>query len=204
MSSSSARRRANRRNSKKSTGPSTPEGKASVSQNARQHGLVGGFCVLAHENRQEFEELLHDYRTEFKPISTDETFLIEQMAQARWTLARARRIEAHLLNRHAGASLPDDDPDARIAIHLDDKSDTALNTIHRYVTTAERSYFRCRRELQQGRSRELRNKANDAKNWLKEQVRGAKPPREMPPPDPSIWSPDDPQPYVPAFQDPDV
>ncbi len=175
MSSTSARTRANRENSKKSTGPRTAQGKAAVSHNARQHGLSGGFSILAHEDRAEFQHLLDEYRAEFQPKSPDEIFLIEQMTQARWTLARARRIEAHLLNQLAGVELPVDDPDACIAFQLEEKSGNALNTIQRYASAAERTYFRSRRELQQARSRELRNKATEAQNWLREQLMGTSP-----------------------------
>ncbi len=180
---SSARTEANRKNAQKSTGPRTPQGKSTISQNARRHGLSGGFCILAHEDRAEFQQLLNEYRAQFKPKSSDEIFLLEQMAQARWTLARARRIEAHLLNALAGFELPGGDPDARIAAQLDEKSSSALSTVERYATTAERSYFRARRELIQARSREMRNKATDAQNWLKEKLLGTSPRPETTPPE---------------------
>jgi hypothetical protein len=169
--SNSARTRANRKNAQHSTGPRTDSGKAAVSQNARRHGLSGAFSLLPHEDRDEFQKLIADYRLEFKPVSSDETLLIQQMAQSRWTLARARRIEAHLLNLLMGVELPAGDPDARIAIQLDQKSGAALATIQRYATTAEGTYHRARRTLQQARSRELRNKAMELQIWLKEQFK---------------------------------
>src|SRR6476619_583572 len=111
----SARTRANRANAAKSTGPRTPQGKSTVAQNARQHGLSGGFSILTHENPDEFQKCLDEYRAEFKPTSPDETRLVEHMTQARWTLDRALRIEAHLLNSFTGVDFPLDDPDAAIA-----------------------------------------------------------------------------------------
>jgi signal transduction histidine kinase len=185
----SARTRTNRENAKKSTGPRTAAGKAAVAANARQHGLSGSFTILTHENRVEFQALLDRYRAEFKPRSADESFLVEQMAQSRWTLARARRIESHLLNQLAGAQIDENEPDARIAAELISRSGAALSTVQRYATTAERSYFRARREFLQARSSELRNKANEAQLWLKgelQQIAGE--PAALP------FDPDDPDP----------
>ncbi len=168
----SARTAANRENAKRSTGPHSAEGKAKTARNAVRHGLVGGFCILAHEDASEFQELLSQYRAEFKPRSSDENFMVEQMAQSRWTLARARRIESHLCNYLAGSDFPDGDPDALIAARLEAQSEGAFSIVQRYATSAERSYFRARRELQLARSQELRNKANEAKEWLKEKLHG--------------------------------
>ena len=173
----SARTRANQQNAKKSTGPRTAAGKAAVAQNARQHGLSGSFSILAHEDSAEFHALLDQYRAEFKPASADETFLVEQMAQSRWTLARARRIEAQLMNQLAGQPAQPDNPDASIAAELLARSGSAPATVQRYATAAERSYFRARRELQQGRSREFRNKANEAQAWLQSELRNSVPPQ---------------------------
>ena len=178
----SARTRANQQNAKKSTGPRTAAGKAAVAQNARQHGLSGSFSILAHEDSAEFHALLDQYRAEFKPASADETFLVEQMAQSRWTLARARRIEAQLMNQLAGQPAQPDNPDASIAAELLARSGSAPATVQRYATAAERSYFRARREFQQGRAREFRNKANEAQTWLQRELgefRNSAPPQPL-------------------------
>ena len=52
-------------------------------------------------------------------------------------------------------------------------------TVQRYATAAERSYFRARRELQQGRSREFRNKAKEAQAWLQSELRKPVPPERL-------------------------
>ena len=153
-----------------------PAGKTAVAANARQHGLSGAFTVLAHEDASEFQSLLDSYRAELKPASADETFLVETMAQSRWNLARARRIEAHLLDQAAGSPVADD-PDARIAAEFAARSGTALATVQRYATTSERSYFRARRELLQARSREIRDKANEAQIWYKQEIENLRSPQ---------------------------
>ena len=45
---------ANRRNSQKSTGPCSREGKADVSQNAVKHGLLARQAVISLENQADF------------------------------------------------------------------------------------------------------------------------------------------------------
>ncbi len=181
--SSSRRTRANRQNAQHSTGPVTPQGKAAVAQNARNHGLSGRFTLLAHENRGEFEALLNEYQNEFAPKSAHEKFLVEEMAQARWTLARARRIEGHLFEQLAGSE-PAHDADARIAAALNTKSGTALATVQRYASAADRAYFRAHRVLLQGRSAQIRNKASEAQAWLQNVLKRTPPPPAY---DPTRW-----------------
>ena len=50
-----AQRKANRQNAKKSTGPRTPEGKARSSQNALKHGLLARDAVMADEDPAEYD-----------------------------------------------------------------------------------------------------------------------------------------------------
>ena len=52
--STTAQIKANRQNSKKSTGPQTVEGKATVSQNAVKHGLFTD-SVIKGENQADYE-----------------------------------------------------------------------------------------------------------------------------------------------------
>ena len=172
--STSARTRANQENAQKSTGPRTPAGKAVVAQNARRHGLTGAFIVLDHEDQAQFDNLLAEYRSLYNPANVDEDFLVEQMAQSRWTRDRARRLEKHILDQLAGKPVVAGNPDGAIAAELIARSGSADLTIHRYVTASERSYYRARRELTQGRSRamqtDVRNKANEAEDWLQKEL----------------------------------
>ena len=56
---------ANRRNSQKSTGPKTPEGKSAVSMNALRHGLRARTVVLPGEDPTEFHQLCNDLESEW-------------------------------------------------------------------------------------------------------------------------------------------
>ena len=79
------------------------------------------------------------------------------MAQSRWRLARARRLENAMFEQMLNGYIPADD-DQRIAAKLLNGGDRALATIQRYATAAERSYYKAHTELL--KSRQLRNKPN--------------------------------------------
>jgi len=148
---------ANQNNATLSTGPKTPEGKAAAARNATKHGLAGAFTVLPHEDQEEFDILIACLRDEFQPANQHESFLVEQMAQSRWRLSRARRLETAMFDQMLMEDLTQDDPDQQIAAKLLTGGDRALATIQRYATAAERSYYKAHTELL--RSRQMRNEA---------------------------------------------
>jgi len=85
---------ANRRNSLKSTGPRTPEGKAAVRLNATKHGLLSREAVLPGEDEAAFAALGEDLRAELQPAGELEGLLVERIAAAQWRLRRLGRVEA--------------------------------------------------------------------------------------------------------------
>ncbi len=89
--SSTAQILANRANAALSTGPRTPQGKAAASRNATKHGLSSAFRVLAHENQEEFDQLLEDLRAYHRPGDIHQRLLVDQLAKSQWLLARAQR-----------------------------------------------------------------------------------------------------------------
>ncbi len=150
---------ANQQNAAHSTGPKTPEGKVAAARNATKHGLSGAFSVLPHEDQDEFDILLACLRDEFQPMNQHESFLVEQMAQSRWRLARARRLESAMFEQMLKGFVPEDD-DQRIAAKLMSGGDHAMATIQRYATAAERSYYKAHAELL--KSRDSRNEPKSA------------------------------------------
>jgi len=148
---------ANQQNATLSTGPKTPEGKAAAARNSTKHGLSGAFTVLRHEDQDEFDILVACLRDELKPANEHEVFLVEQMAQSRWRLSRARRLETAIFDQMLMGDLTQDDPDQQIAAKLLTGGDRAIATIQRYATAAERSYYKAHAELL--RSRQMRNEA---------------------------------------------
>jgi len=158
---------ANRQNAARSTGPKTPEGKETSSRNATRHGLSGVFTVLPHENAEDFDDLAARIRDEFQPESDNETFLVDQMIQARCRLLRVQRLEAlafeQILTEPGAAS----DPDARLLTALC-ASGNALDKLHRYAAAAERSYYKALRELRQSRAQAQKSESAALDNMLKQ------------------------------------
>ena len=82
---------ANKRNSLKSTGPKTPEGKAVVSINGIRHGILSQRLLLASERPEEFGELAQSLQAALRPMGALEAVLVEKIATAIW---RQRRLVA--------------------------------------------------------------------------------------------------------------
>ena len=128
---------ANQTNSLLSTGPRTDSGKAAASHNALKHGLTSSLTVLPGEDQSEFDSLLERYRNQFGFDGEHESFLVEQMARSRWKLARIQRLEEAVFQKASETGSPDDWK--------------SLATLQRYAASAERSYYKAHRELQQSR-----------------------------------------------------
>lgn len=137
---------ANRQNALRSTGPRTEAGKSTVSRNAVSHGLASANVVLASEDPAQFEALLCGLDGEFAPTTHHEFLLVQQMAQARWRLARIRRIETAAFNNLLGDAEPAD-ADACLAVALMQSGTGFLAKLERYAASAERSYFKAHKEL---------------------------------------------------------
>ena len=94
-------RLANRRNAARSTGPTTPAGKARSSRNALKHGLLTRDVVLhhpdAHESQKDFDAFLADLRVELEPRNLIEQTLVERIATCFWRLRRVQRFEVGAL-----------------------------------------------------------------------------------------------------------
>ena len=85
---------ANRRNSRKSTGPSTRAGKAASKLNAMKHGLLAEHVVVRGEDPAEFASFYESLVDEFLPQGPLEEQLVERVAVCGWRLRRIYRIEA--------------------------------------------------------------------------------------------------------------
>ena len=95
---------ANRRNSKKSTGPKDT---SLTSSNALKHGLTANrFVVLPGENLSEYEALVDRMYEDYKPQTVFEEVLIDRMANAVWRQWRLTKSEnVKIEERLAYASL---------------------------------------------------------------------------------------------------
>jgi len=134
---------ANRRNSQKSTGPNSAEGKQATSQNNFRHGLRGKFRVLDDiENPYEYEAFLDRLIADEKPVGEAELCLVVKMAESTWLSKRAVRMQNLCFAREAGQ---DHKPTGGMAVSLDHKQ---LETCLRYQAAHDRAYARASSELQ--------------------------------------------------------
>ncbi len=94
MTATATRAEINLRNSARSTGPRTPEGKRRSKMNALKHGMTAKTPVLPGENPDAFRHRLDAWADALAPADAVEQFLVEQAATASWKIERADRVEA--------------------------------------------------------------------------------------------------------------
>jgi hypothetical protein len=124
---------ANQANAQRSTGPTTPEGKAKSSMNRLIHGFASAQSIIPGEDHAAFVALLEELLIEHQPKSPTEEILVEKMAQTQWLTQRALNLqgEAFLTLALAGKSgVPEN-----------------LGLLIRYYTTADRAFHHAHNEL---------------------------------------------------------
>jgi hypothetical protein len=125
-------------NGAKSHGPITPEGKARSSQNGRIHGLTASRIVFqTPEEQSEYDTLRAEYTGNLAPKGPIERDLCEQLIHAAWRLRSLAVADAALYDTATGDPLLSNDPGIEKKAAL----------LHRYRTTAERSYQRALNQL---------------------------------------------------------
>jgi hypothetical protein len=147
---------------KKSTGPRTLEGESHSDGNALKHGLCSGFRVLQAESQEEFDELIARFHRDFAPTNVWEESLVEEMVHSCWRLARARRIEARIVDAMLAASSFDDSDSALISALFNNNAGPFI-VIQRYIAAAERAGRRAHKQLLAIRRQEAQNKAQAAR-----------------------------------------
>lgn len=81
------------KNSKRSGGPRTTEGKLAVSQNALKTGAYSNLAVLPNENPEEFNQLVDQFKHDFHPADVMETSLVHELATLTWKKLRLEKLE---------------------------------------------------------------------------------------------------------------
>ena len=145
-----------RANGAKSSGPVTPEGRATSSRNSLRHGFTAKSVVLPTESQEDFLALLDSYTDQFDPQGGVEMDLVQAMAAARWRLQRICNIEAALLSTEIVRRNEDIDEEfenmknvdrlAWVFEKLADHGQT-LSLIVRYEGAINRSYDRAFKQL---------------------------------------------------------
>ena len=126
---------ANRRNSLKSTGPRTEEGKAASSQNSRTHGFSSKQFVIIPGQEEEFETFSGNLRENVQPEGALEDELFVQLLHSAWNLRRCRLAETELA--------------ANVTVDplLDDTNEAKLRRIDLYARRAQAAFNRTLKEL---------------------------------------------------------
>ena len=173
---------ANRRNAERSTGPSTPEGKANSSRNGLIHGMAAGKHLLPGEDPCDFFTLLQDFRARFQPADPVEDGLVVRLAAEEWRLRRFPVMEVevfhsrfrdvaradHLRKRQEaidqkygfepspGESAQDQPDESDLlgrAFILDSAGSNAFTKLARYESRADHAFDRFLRQLQKLQAR---------------------------------------------------
>ena len=87
---------ANRANAKRSTGPSTSDGKARSRMNAWKHGLRAEKVVIAGEDAEDLQAIQRELWEEHQPLPGMESLLVERLAHYAWRMRRAVVFEQAL------------------------------------------------------------------------------------------------------------
>ena len=125
---------ANKQNAQKSSGPKTPEGKATSSLNRLSHGFASHATIIPGENPEEFKALVTGLMSEHQPATDTEQILVEKMALNQWLSLRAFSLQGKvfLVQTFGGDKygIPKD-----------------LGLLIRYQTSAERAFHRAHTDL---------------------------------------------------------
>ncbi len=149
---------ANRANAQKSTGPRTPEGKATVSQNAITHGLLARAGVIPGEEEHEFAAHRQGLLQQLRPGAPLEEVLADQIVDLSWRLRRAARDQevayAALYQKYTEDQPQPPEPDAWPAalgrmIVEDFCGAAVLERLQRYERRIESSFYKALHELRQ-------------------------------------------------------
>jgi hypothetical protein len=83
----------NRKNSRKSTGPSTPRGKSYSRKNALKHGIYSKELLVSEADRPEYEEMLSGLKAKLKPGTTLQELAFDYCVCCFWRCKLALRLE---------------------------------------------------------------------------------------------------------------
>jgi hypothetical protein len=100
---------ANRKNAKRSKGPTSIEGKAKSRCNAVRDGLTGQVITLAEEDRPFFEQLIAEILADLNPQGALERKLAHSIAWDTWRLDHLRAVENNVYT-FGRENTEDDDP----------------------------------------------------------------------------------------------
>jgi len=90
--------KANQQNSKKSTGPKSPGGKALSRMNAVKLGLFAKSALLPGEDPKDLARLNRELVAQYRPETPGEHRLLDEIAAITWRLLRCSKVETGLFH----------------------------------------------------------------------------------------------------------
>jgi hypothetical protein len=100
---------ANRRNAKKSTGPTSVTGKATSSMNALKTGIHAESLVLPIENPADLEALTDEYYRHYRPASPIARAFVDDLIRCEWHLRRFDNAETQMWQYQNQSRFDDDE-----------------------------------------------------------------------------------------------
>ncbi|WP_321477209.1 hypothetical protein [uncultured Paludibaculum sp.] len=125
---------ANQANARRSTGPTSVEGKAKSAQNARNHGFTAKTLNISDAERADFETLQSELLTQTCPSGRLEVEIFQRILTHSWNLMRIETFESEILAKTDPMATPGPETDK-------------LERYARYRRDLERSLYRAINEL---------------------------------------------------------
>ncbi len=139
---------------KRGGGPKSTTGKQKSSQNATKHGgRSQTIRILPDEDPEEFERVKNGWLSEYEPEGHMEETLAGNLIDSEWLLLRARR---NRFNAEARAVGEGKEPHEWTA-----EDNHQIELMQRYLTTAERSFYRAFNAMQ-GLRKDIMREKRDA------------------------------------------
>jgi hypothetical protein len=126
----------NRENAQKSSGPSTPEGKAISSLNALKHGLTGNTVLVKSDDADAYQRRLDEYVELHKPVTVEERYLVQSIHDLTWRLDRITNMESTIFAKGRFElegcyyGQPEDQRDSYINLDISERYDKQLRNLY--------------------------------------------------------------------------
>ena len=91
---------ANRNNSKLSTGPTTPDGKATAAQNAFRHGLTAKNLLIHDHEKEDFQKFQEGHLRDLMPEGAIQWDFFDQILRCSWNLQKMDRMEKEYFEKN--------------------------------------------------------------------------------------------------------
>ena len=150
----------NAQNALRSTGPRTPEGKATASRNSVRSGAYSEAILILGEDPAAFEALHDGIEESLNPVGPLEESLVDRLSRLWWRLERVGRAEReglksgleHELRRCKLQQVPDP---VNVAYYMSMVAGDGHHSerLQRHENQLERSFFRLLHELERIQAR---------------------------------------------------